>query len=66
LIRRFRGQDTIETIVKEILALTKMNWNGGELYRRLPVTLDFSKILSSMSKQMESLKDIPYDFRFFM
>lgn len=66
VVRRFRGKDTIETLTKEILALTKMNWNGGELYRTLPVTLEFSKVLSSMSKQVESLKDIPYDFRFFM
>ena len=66
LIRRFRGKDSIDTVAKEILSLTKMNWNGGELYRSLPVTLEFSKVLSSMSKQAESLRDIPYDFRFFM
>ena len=39
----FRGKDPIETTVKEILSLTKMNWNGGELYKTFPVTLDFSK-----------------------
>ncbi|MBF0577384.1 SIR2 family protein [Dysgonomonas sp. GY617] len=66
LIRRFRGTDTIETTVKEILALTKMNWNGGELYKTLPVTLDFSKRLSRYAKQAESLHAITYDFRFFM
>jgi hypothetical protein len=66
LIRRFRGQDSIETTVSEILSLTKMNWNGGQLYKKLPVTIDFSKTLSEMAKQSESLLDIPYDFRFFM
>ena len=66
LIKRFRGQDSIETTVKEVLSLTKMNWNGGELYKTLPVTLDFSKKLSKMAKQTESLQAIPYDFRFFM
>lgn len=66
LIRRFRGTDPIEVTVKEILALTKMNWNGGELYKTLPVTLDFSKRLSRYAKQAESLNAIPYDFRFFM
>lgn len=66
LIRRFRGKDPIETTAKEILALTKMNWNGGELYKTLPVTLDFSKKLSKYAKQAESLQAIPYDFRFFM
>ena len=66
LIRRFRGKDPIETTAREILALTKMNWNGGELYKTLPVTLDFSKRLSRYAKQSETLQAIPYDFRFFM
>ncbi len=66
LIRRFRGKDPIETTVKEILALTKMNWNGGELYKTLPVTLDFSKLLSRYAKQSETLQAVPYDFRFIM
>ncbi len=66
LIKRFRGKDPIETTAKEILALTKMNWNGGELYKSLPVTLDFSKRLSRYAKQAETLQAIPYDFRYFM
>jgi hypothetical protein len=66
LVRRFRGTDPIETTVKEILALTKMNWNGGELYKTLPVTLDFSRRLARYAKQAETLQAIPYDFRFFM
>ncbi|MDR2758481.1 MAG: hypothetical protein LBB78_03785 [Spirochaetaceae bacterium] len=49
------------------LVLTKMNWNSGDsLYKHLPVTLDFAKILSRMSKQNEALYDKPYDFRYFM
>ncbi|KAA0245143.1 MAG: hypothetical protein DYG83_06440 [Candidatus Brocadia sp. AMX2] len=66
LIRRFRGTDPIEMTVRDILSLTKMNWNGGELYKTLPVTLDFSKRLSKYAKQAETLQAIPYDFRFFM
>jgi len=66
LIRRFRGKDPIELTSQEILRLTKMNWNSGQLYKNLPVTLDFSKALSEIAKQAESLRNIPYDFRFFM
>lgn len=66
LVRRFRGKDPIEVVAKEVLALTKMNWNGGELYKTLPVTLDFSKRLSRYAKQTETLQAVPYDFRFFM
>jgi hypothetical protein len=66
LIRRFRGNDPYEIVIKEILNLTKMNWNGCQLYKNIPVTLDFSKTLSEIAKQDELLNNIPYDFRFFM
>ena len=47
--------------------LTKMNWNSGDsLYKTLPVTLDFAKVLARMSKQEEAIFDKAYDFRFFM
>ena len=67
LVKRFYGKATGDTIVKEILMLSKMNWNSGDnLYKILPVTLDFSKVLSRMSKQKEAMYDKPYDFRYFM
>lgn len=66
LIRRFKGTDPIETVANDILKLTKMNWNGAELYKTFPVTIDFSKKLSVMGKQLEELGNKPYDFRFFI
>lgn len=66
LIKRFRGTDPIETVANDILKLTKMNWNGAELYKTLPVTIDFSKRLSVMGKQLEELGSKPYDFRYFI
>src|SRR5574344_81270 len=67
LVKRFYGKAPGDTIVNEILMLTKMNWNSGDnLYKNLPVTLDFAKTLSRMSKQKEALYDKSYDFRYFM
>lgn len=67
LVKRFYGKATGDTIVKEILMLTKMNWNSGDnLYKNMPVTLDFAKTLSRMSKQQEALYNKSYDFRYFM
>lgn len=66
LIKRFRGTDPIETVANDILKLTKMNWNGAELYKTMPVTIDFSKRLSVMGKQLEELGNKAYDFRFFI
>ncbi|RUT73272.1 SIR2 family protein [Ancylomarina longa] len=66
LIKRFRGTDPIETVANDILKLTKMNWNGAELYKSMPVTIDFSKRLSVMGKQLEELGNKAYDFRYFI
>ena len=56
-----------DVLAKEILMLTKMNWNSGDsMYKMLPVTLDFAKVLARMSKQDEAIYDKAYDFRFFM
>jgi hypothetical protein len=67
MIKRFYGKASGDVLTKEILMLTKMNWNSGDtLYKNLPVTLDFAKILARMSKQNEALYDQLYDFRYFM
>ncbi len=66
LVKRFKGSDSIETIADDILKLTKMNWNGAELYKTLPVTIDFSQRLSVMGKQLEELGNKAYDFRYFI
>lgn len=67
LIRRFSGKCSGEILAQEILMLTKMNWNSGDsLYKTLPVTLDFAKVLARMSKQNEAIYDKAYDFRYFM
>lgn len=67
LVKRFYGKASGDTVVNEILMLTKMNWNSGDcLYKLLPVTLDFAKTLSRMAKQNEAIYDRAYDFRYFM
>ena len=67
VIKRFYGDSSGELLVNEILMLTKMNWNSGDsLYKVLPVTLDFAKVLSRMSKQNEAIYNKAYDFRYFM
>lgn len=67
LVKRFMGKSSALELVNEILMLTKMNWNSGDgLYKILPVTLDFAKVLSRVAKQDLVVYDKPYDFRYFM
>ena len=66
-IEVYYGNSSGDILAKEILMLTKMNWNSGDsLYKVLPVTLDFAKVLSRMSKQNEAIYNKAYDFRYFM
>lgn len=67
VVKRYYGNSSGDILAKEILMLTKMNWNSGDsLYKVLPVTLDFAKVLSRMSKQNEAIYNKAYDFRYFM
>jgi len=67
IVKRYYGKSSGDILVNEILMLSKMNWNSGDsLYKQLPVTLDFAKVLSRMSKQDEAIYNKPYDFRYFM
>lgn len=66
-VKRHYGQAPGDTLAQEILMLTKMNWNSGDsLYKILPVTLDFAKVLARMSKQNAAIYNKAYDFRYFM
>ena len=67
LVKRYQGKTSADLIVNEIMMLTKMNWNSGDcLYKNLPVTIDFSKIVAKMAKQNIALLNQSYDFRYFM
>ena len=67
LVKRYQGKSGADLIVNEIMMLTKMNWNSGDcLYKNLPVTIDFSKIVAKMAKQNIALLNQSYDFRYFM
>jgi hypothetical protein len=63
---RFAGHGGWEEHLRATLGLTKMNWNNDSLYDRLPVTLEYAKVLADTVKRMPRLASRPYPFRFFM
>lgn len=65
-VTRFVGAGGFHESAREIMALTKMNWNNDSLYDRLPVTISYASILARIVKRMGSLSSTPYDFRYFM
>lgn len=66
LLRRFSGAGGWHETCAGILALTKMDWNNNTLYKKLPVTLVYSKAFADIIQQNPNMVDNIYDFRNFM
>lgn len=66
LIRRFSGSGGWHETCSGILGLTKMDWNNNTLYKKLPVTLVYSKAFADIIQQNQHLTDEVFDFRNFM
>lgn len=66
LVRRFSGGGGWHETCAGILGLTKMDWNNNTLYKKLPVTLVYSKAFADIIQQNQNLTDDVFDFRMFM
>jgi len=66
LIRRFTGEGGWHDTCSGILGLTKMDWNNNTLYKKLPVTLEYSQRFAYIIQQNPALVDDLFDFRNFM
>lgn len=66
LARRFAGNGGWHETCAGILALTKMDWNNNTLYKKLPVTLVYSKRFANIIQQNPNMVDSVFDFRSFM
>lgn len=61
------GQDTPrETLLREILILTKMNWNSSRLGGKSPITLTFSDIVGEIMREIPRDHDPMPQFKFYM
>jgi hypothetical protein len=63
---RFAGHGGWDEICRQIMGLSKMNWNNDSLYDRLPVTLGYAHVLARTVKRMPEVAGGSYQFRFFM
>lgn len=60
------GQGDLQLIGKEILGLSKMNWNSFELYSKLPCTIESANVISRIGQYLEYYDGKVYDYRNFM
>jgi hypothetical protein len=66
LVRRFTGDGGWNDTCAGIIGLTKMDWNNNTLYKKLPVTLVYSKAFADIIQQNPNIVDNVFDFRSFM
>lgn len=61
------GNADKERLCRELLALTKMNWNCADFATAEPITLRFARQVGEIMAEMENERDTPHpSFRFYM
>jgi hypothetical protein len=61
------GYDTPrETLLREILILTKMNWNSSRLGGLWPITLKFSRMVGDIMREIPADREPLTNFKFYM
>lgn len=66
LLRRHSGQTDLESLASEILGLSKMDWNSGDLYSKLPATIYSSRQIARIGAKLQRFGPVSYDYRLFM
>jgi hypothetical protein len=66
VIRRYAGSSTLSVLATEILGLSKMDWNSGDLYSQLPATVQSSKRIAQIGSLLERFGAESFDYRLFM
>lgn len=61
------GQDTSrEMLLKEVLLLSKMNWNSAHLGGLLPITIRFSRLVGDTLREVPADRDPRPQFKYYM
>jgi len=61
------GQDTSrDTLLREILTLTKLNWNSAHFAGSLPITLKFSRLVGDIMREIPPDREPLPQYKFYM
>ncbi|OEU71761.1 MAG: hypothetical protein BA863_04920 [Desulfovibrio sp. S3730MH75] len=66
IVKRHTGTTDLETIVSELLGLSKMDWNSADMYSKLPATIDSSRQIARIGAKLQRFGPVSYDYRLFM
>lgn len=65
-VRLFSYDESPEQICREILMLTKMNWNNTQYDRKFPITIDCSRNVGEILKYVEDNQKPQIKYSFYM
>lgn len=60
------GDSSWRTVLGEILALTKMNWNSADFSAGAPITISFSRRVGALLAEISPESQIRPEYRFYM
>ena len=66
IIKRHTGETDLQDVAKEILGLSKMNWNTFDLYTQLPASLQSSSDIAKIGSLLRRFSAVSYDYRLFI
>ena len=65
-VLQYYGDSPWDTVLREVLALTKMNWNTADFACRDPITLAFSRRVGQILAEVPPDAKIRREYRFYM
>ncbi|WP_395646284.1 SIR2 family protein [Terricaulis sp.] len=65
-VRRHAGATPLDQLCREILGLSKMNWNTFDLYTKMPATLQSSSEIARIGALLQRFGASSYDYRLFI
>ena len=67
-LRAFRMDSSPEQIWKEIMALTKLDWNNADFNARVPVTISVARKVGDIPSEpsLQDIDDFPTSYRYYV
>ncbi|MDQ3812759.1 MAG: hypothetical protein M3347_02265, partial [Armatimonadota bacterium] len=66
VLTRHYGASSLGVLAREILGLSKMNWNTFDMYTKLPSTIQSSNEIARIGSLLERFGPTSYDYRLFI
>lgn len=66
IVIRHYGRSSLSVLARELLGLSKMNWNTFDMYTKLPATVQSSGEIARVGALLDRFKPGSYDYRLFI